>query len=74
MLWSFEKWTCHYVLSELQAPNNVPTYTLSGNSPAVQYFQVNPRTGDISLYRDLREDNATSYSVSNHFQVNVFFI
>jgi hypothetical protein len=51
----------------LQAPNNVPTYSLTGNSLALQYFQINAATGVISLYKDLRDDaaNTTSYTVSN---------
>ncbi|XP_052689553.1 protocadherin Fat 4-like [Crassostrea angulata] len=46
------------------APNNVPTYTLSGNALALQYFQVNPSTGLVSLYKDLRDDTATSYTLT----------
>lgn len=54
----------------LQAPNNVPTYTLSGNALALQYFQVNPSTGVVSLYKDLRDDTATSYTVSKLIKYN----
>lgn len=54
----------------LQAPNNVPTYTLSGNALALQYFQVNPSTGVVSLYKDLRDDTATSYTVRKLIKYN----
>lgn len=54
----------------VQAPNNVPTYTLSGNALALQYFQLNPSTGVVSLYKDLRDDTATSYTVSKLIKYN----
>ncbi|XP_061182374.1 protocadherin Fat 4-like [Saccostrea echinata] len=55
--------------ADTTAPNNVPTYTLTGNALGLQYFQVNPGTGVISLYKDLRDDAADTQTYT--FTVSV---
>ena len=78
-LWIF---VSHPILIHIQAPWNVITYELVGDSTASQYFDVHPSTGGIYVKRDLRTtsidqfrievravDGGGRYSIANSFRV-----
>lgn len=48
-----------------QAPNNVVTYTLSGNAKALEYFQVGSSSGQVSVLQPLYldTDRTITYTV-----------
>ena len=52
----------------MQAPNNVVTYTLSGNAKALEYFQVGSSSGQVSVVQPLYldTDRTVTYTVSSH--------
>lgn len=48
---------------DAQKPHNEIEYYLVGDALAQQYFMVNAETGDVSVRKDLADDDNTRYTV-----------
>ena len=51
----------------IQAPNNVITYSLSGDDAILETFFISPTTGELTLQRSVLDDEASQ------FRVRIFF-
>lgn len=53
------------IVMHVQAPNNVVTYLANGDSTATQFFQIDLRSGNVSVLRSLLSDPShnTNYEV-----------
>lgn len=58
----------------LKAPHNTITYSLIGDSTAIEYFMIDKDTGYVSLKKSvvLDRDRRTQYNVSNTLLRNAF--
>ena len=47
----------------LQGPNSDVTYYLTGNNRSLEYFMVNPTTGEVTLKKPIVDTNIQQFTV-----------